>query len=636
MIRQPHRLLLLTVLFAVILIPTTYADDCTCLDAPDAPCILHWLVLEEIVIPHQAWNGNAYVRSNFHSELGESGVSEAWIILQVDPIGPCKSACQQIYVWYEPNIAVSRNADIRLVPRGLAGATVFSMQECTPSSGYSIRFAFIEEDEAFSSALAKVARLTSVRGENTSPWAGETWAWSTRSLAADNSIDLIWEALTSGTSNDDITGIVTLTTPDLNSGLSQLHDSRTCLYADEGVGQIHISLHAYSSSQPGILGCTIEQANQPTQAEQHLDSETLETASTAAAKAPAGRTVHPAGTAPSGASKMTTINRSSTHRTSNGTKTLTERVVHIEFADYSDYIFWESVLEERNSDGTLRRRVVNRGDGASRDGSKRARVRGELTDVSRLRRTHRLYGFTPGSVYTPQPWNAPPEGEPAYDSLEIAVPSGSTLDLSAWPASSSAEQAITLYADDIVLPEGVEFADLFAPPPTVAPGVDEIALQVTDTVILPIGEQVLFVPLTNLSDETQFVTVQWTDTRGWATPAVQSILLPPGGSALIEIPILIPESAAADEQSSCLAFSTSGPELDVSLVAVQLLVGLPEDAPAAASSPSDATTAPEDDETPSTDESPDATTSPDEDETPPTEDPTAPSTDPAADVGGSG
>ena len=663
MLRKPHRILLFSLLLVALLTPITSGDDCACLDAPDAPCVLHWLVLEEIVIPCRAWNGSEYVRSHFHEELDEAGDSEAWIIIQVDPIGTCAYACQQIYVWYEPSIAVSSNQDIRLVPRGLAGSTIFSMQECTPPSGYSIRFALVEEDESYSSVFSRVSRLVSARTGSTSPWVAETDAWSTNSLAADNSIDLIWEALTSGTSNDAILGISALSAPDLDPYLPTLHDRMSVLYASEGSGQIRISLHAYSTERPGVAGCTVEEAAEPTQAERHLASETLDTASSAATTSPSGRTVHTVGAAgiPPGASKMTTINRSSTHRGSSGTTTFTEKVVHLEFPDYSDYIFWESVVEERDPDGTVRRRVVSRGDGAGRAGAERARVRGEHIDISELRRTYRLRGFTPGNVYTMPASIAPVEGEPAYDDVEIAVPRGSTLDLSAVAAAQpaaalfgaadggiAANRTITLRADHVLLPEGVAFADLFDPLPIVEPAHEVVELQVVDPWVLSSGDEHAFVPLVNLSGEEHIVTVEWTDTRGWTTPAMRSVFLPSGGVALIEVPLLIPETAATLGQSSRLSFTISGPGLAEAAVDVQLWAGVPtdtlvvptvepepaEEAQPADESDEDATTSPEeDDETPppSTDPAGDVT-APEDEEEEGEEEPTPPSTDPTGDV----
>jgi len=628
MFRKPHRTLLLATLLVVFVAFIAFGDSCTCLDAPDDPCILQWLVLEKIVIPCKAWNGDDYVQSSFHDEIDESGTSEAWIILQVDPVGACKGACQQVYVWYQPNIEISSDKDIELVPSGAASSVIFSMQECTPASGYAIRMAIVEEDETYSGAFERVSRLMSPRSGGTSPWIDDTNAWSTRSLAADNCIDLIWKTLTSGTSNDDITGIAILAAPDLDPDLPQLHDRMTCLYADEGYGQIHVSLHAYSEQRDGITGCASEDAEKPTRAEQHQTATSLESVSKTASAAPKGRTVHTAGASgvPPGVSKMTTINRSTSHRGSSGTTTFKERVIHLEFPDFSDYIFWESIKEERDAEGKLLRRTVNRGDSSSRNGSKRSKVRGETTDISRLLRTYRLRGYTPGNTYTVPASIVPEGGEPAYDSIEIAIPRGSTLDLSTVAAALegsqligvasdgiTAGQAITLFADDITLPEGIELCDLFDPLPVVEPGIHEIELQLLDTFVVSVGEQRIAVPLVNLSDKTQTVTLQWSDSRGWATPTTLSLRLPPGGSALLEVPIIVPESASAVDLSSQLVFTTSGSGLDPITDTVLLLIGLPtveSSAPPTDSEP--------DAETPPADESPDATTSPEDGtETPP-------------------
>ena len=588
-------------LLSIALGPAAAASrECRCHDAPDDPCIRQWLELVSIEFPYEVWAGNGWEESVFHDRLDETGNSEVWVILQVVPLGPCRSDCEQIYVWYAPNLDVE-GRDFVLRPSGVDDV-VFSMLECDPRHDCSIRIALIEEDESYADAMTRAlywvprTMMMAEQGMRSERNLGPA-GWSLRAEApADNWIDLVLDKLMEDSSNDNIIGIREVDCPVFAGGL----DTVRRIESTTGPGWIDVTFRRYAEEVPCDLACSPAEAAAPTQAEQHLKGQTLEQAARTAAAAPSGHHVSTTGVAgvPAHAVSRTTLVSATTHTSTNGAVSrFVKRVIVVRFEDDSVYVYLEEEKTTRDASGSLVSRSRSRGDGASRAGAERSSVRGELVDASLRGATYRGWGSlgqTPYIVAAPPPLAsfAPGFGRLTYDEIEWTVPAGEGLDLTAVGASAAeavnplavalgvaagivAGQSITLHADTLILPDGVGLEQAMTPAPQQLPGVEEIFVPALPEAGIAVGEGSLAIPLVCLSGDPQEMTAVWTDERGWTASGSQVLTLGAGEMGWLDVPYWVDFDAARVGEASRFTLDITSETLGTQTVAIDLLLGTP-------------------------------------------------------------
>lgn len=536
----------------------------------------------------------------FHDRLDESGDSELWVLLQAVPLGPCRSDCQQIYIWYAPSLDVDAR-DFVLRPSGVDDV-VFSMVECEPRHDGSIRLALIEEDESYAVAMARAldwvpqTMIMSEQGARSSSLLGSS-GWSLRAeAAADNLIDLVFDELMEDPRNDNILGIRAVDGPVFAGGLETVRR----IESTTGPGWVDVTFRLFSENVPCDLACTPEEAAAPTQAEQHLNSQTLEQAAQTAAAAPVGHHVAASGTAgvPANAVSRSTLVSSTSHTSASGAVThFVKRLIVLRFEDDSVYVYLEEEKTTRDASGEPVSRTRSRGDGASRAGAARSSVRGELVDASLRGASYRGWGslgHTPYIVAAPPPLLsfAPGLGSWSYDEIEWNVPAGGTLDLTPVVAGSptspdpaailfgvaqgiAANRSITLRADRVVLPEAVALEQAMTPAPQQLPGVDEIFVPTLTEAGVVVGEGSLMIPWVCLSGEPQAITAVWADERGWVVPGSRSLTLASGEMGWLDVPYSIDADAACVGEVSCFTLELRSDRLGSQTVVVDLWLGTP-------------------------------------------------------------
>ncbi|MBN1511427.1 MAG: hypothetical protein JXB13_05385 [Phycisphaerae bacterium] len=577
------------------------SSECRCHDAPDAPCIRQWLELVSIEFPYEVWTGNRWEESVFHDRLDEAGDSELWVLIQVVPLGPCRSDCQQIYVWYAPNLDVA-GRDFALRPSGVDDV-VFSMLECDPRHDCQIRIALIEEDESYADAMTRAlfwvprSMMMSEQGAR-NPWTLGAAGWSLRAEAAtDNAIDLVFAKLMQDTSNDNIIGIRAVDCPVFAGGLSTTRRIENTT----GPGWVDVTFRRFAEEIPCDLACSPQQAAAPTQAEQHLKAQTLEDAARTAAAAPAGHHVAASGVVgvPANAVSRSTLVSSTSHTSLGGTVSrFVRRLIVIRFEDDSVYVYLEEEKTARDASGGIVSRTRSRGDGASRAGAERSSVRGELVDASLRGATYRGWGSlgqTPYIVAAPPPLAsfAPGLGRLMYDEIEWTVPAGEGLDLTGAVGASAAEavnplavalgvaagiaadQSITLHADTLILPDGVSLEQTMTPAPQQLPGVDEILIPTLPEAGISVGEGSLAIPLVCLSGDPQEMTAVWADERGWTAPGSQVLTLGAGEMGWLDVPYWIDADAARVGEGSRFTLDVTSDKLGTQTMTIDLLLGAP-------------------------------------------------------------
>jgi len=538
------------------------AGECRCHDAPDAPCVRHWITLENIEVPYEDWHEGGYEESEFHDAIQDgSGDEEIWVMIEVVP-SSCSSACGQIYVLYAPEQKVE-DGDFTLIPgsgENEGSNVVFSMIECTPRSEYTIHIAIIEQDGSYDDAM-----------ELLSPWLqghqdydetgdpsgddAEEHGWSLRfGRASDDHFAHICNGLLAESGdNDEVTGIRTLRAP----GTGTTGPVTSTFYTN-GPGAMQVTIQAHAEEIACDLACTAEEAARPTLAEQRMEEDTLEAAATAASTIPSGFTSKPAGApgVPPRATGMTSKATSVTRATSSGGAVwFRHRTVVIRYEDDSIYVFWEELKVETDEDGRLVGWTRNRGDGASRAGSARSTSRGELTDA-RLRRYAGWGGSGSAPFTVSSPPVAPDPQDGPFATIEFASPAGATLDLSALSLDEGtgllADGTIVLCADHLDLGDGRTLSHVASRHPEIHPGMEELRVLAPEAIPVLGAEDRLLVPVVNLSGTAVEVCVAWEDDRGWAAPSTVSLALGAGETGVVEVPLLVPGPMHAEGSVSTL------------------------------------------------------------------------------------
>jgi len=570
---------------------SAFGADCNCHDDPDDPCVRQSLELDSLYFPY--WDDETDEQMVFHERM-QAGDS-CWVLIEVVP-GACSGQCAQIYVLYVPDLEVE-DEGFTLTPGAggrEASKTVFSMVECSPASSLFIRIAVIVQDGDYDDAMESLGppwlephRRFEEEGER-SAWVAEDKGWSLRiERGPDNHLDWLYSLLLAeDDDNVSVIGIWGLSASNTGGLWTQDRVSAT------GPGYMRAWFRQVSEEVAADLACSKEEAAKPTRAETHMESKTLDTAGQVTAGAPPGFSVKPAGAAgvPAHATKMSTsVSGTSRALTGGGTARTAQRVVVIEFDDDSIYVYWEFLKVETDADGRLVGWTRDRGDGASRAGSSRSKVRGELTDA-RLKR----YSAWGGSANTPFVISAPPAVPEAQDGpfevIELTTPAGATLDLSALRSTGGfagvaaqpalvAEESIILHTDELRLAPGASTSTLMTPQPRIHPGVTELRLLAPEAVPVLVGGNTLLLPVANLSSSSAFATVAWDDPRGWSGAGSMTLDLGPGELGYAEIPVRVPETAGGIGTASGLVVTADADGLPSVSVEVLLILSDSLEAP---------------------------------------------------------
>ena len=570
---------------------------CVCFDPPDDPCIAQALTLTSIEFPHQVLRDGEYVDSCYHSALYEPFEdSEVWVIIQVEPGGDCYE-CAQTYVLYRPRLDVKSAEGFEFAvndPGFTASNVVFSMTECSPLTPYKVTAAIIEEDQSYMDVLKRLARIVPLRGlavlDRTGSHgeeAAEEKGWSMRIEAPilqniyhaivydayqGNKPEDEWER----NSNDIVLGIASWSVHGLNV-VGLVKSPRL----PKETGKICLCTRASSEEVSGGSGCSREDAARETQAEAFQKTVTLNNSPEAPHPPPLQQIINnsPSGFhyyGPGSANlPKNSVGMEVTKRTivktgpNNSTVILKLAVVVIRFEDYSDYVYWGDVEECSDQEGNITSGTYDRGDGASRIGSKRSRSRSDFWKADILQ-THRyVWGSSVGSpLALSEIIDLSTADGPSVDEIVITTGAGGTLDLTGLgPASSLfgtsgsvkpslvANDAITIYADDILLDPGDSLSDLMSPVPTVKPGIDGFHLILPEGVGVLTGEDILPIGVMSWSSSPQTVSLSWQDSRGWVAPGTMPVYLPAGGMTVVNLLIHVPEGADLISSSSMLTFT---------------------------------------------------------------------------------
>lgn len=128
---------------------------------------------------------------------------------------------------------------------------------------------------------------------------------------------------------------------------------------------------------------------------------------------------------------------------------------------------------------------------------------------------------------------------------------GSTLDLRGLPASSTlltTAEPVLIQCDTILLDPGVALSDLFSPPPIVQPGAayTELTVEMSRAPnTLSLSGAIGKVEIVNRGNQFEAVSVALADTAGWLAAPGTVLTVPPGESAALSLPLLLPPTAPA-------------------------------------------------------------------------------------------
>ncbi len=586
--------LVVRILFSVL----GFAEEsCACYDQPDDPCIAQALTLTSIEFPHQVLRDGEYVDSCFHDALYEFGEnSEVWVIIQVDPGGNCYE-CAQTYILYRPRLNVKSGEDFEFAvndPGFTASNVVFSMSECSPRTPYKVTAAIIEEDQNYTDVLKRLAKIVPLRGFAVLNTTGsrkketaEEKGWSIRIEAPilqniyhaivydayqGNKPEDEWER----NSNDIVLRITSWPVHGLDFvGL------RKSPRLPKETGEIRLRTSASSEEVSGDFGCSREAAARETQAEAFHKTATMNNSPGAPHPPPLQQIINnsPSGFhcyGPGSANlPKNSVGMEVTKRTivnagpNNSIVILKLATVVIRFKDYSDYVYWNDVEECIDQEGNITSGTYDRGDGASRIGSKRSRSRSDFWKADILQ-THRyVWGSSVGSpLALSEIIDLSTADGPSVDEIVITTGAGGTLDLTGLGPVSSlfgtsgsvkpslvANDAITIYADDILLDPGDSLSDLMSPVPTVKPGIDGFHLILPEGVGVLTGEDILPIGVMSWASSPQTVSLSWQDSRGWVAPGTMPVYLPSGGMTFVNLLVHVPEGADLVSSSSMLTFT---------------------------------------------------------------------------------
>lgn len=565
-------------------------ESCVCCDPPDDPCILYTLRLTKIEIPYLV--GTDQNESQVLDRLAETGQDEEMvIIIEVTP-SDC-AECAQTYVLYRPHLHAYTGQDFHLTvddPAFDGSDVVFSLTECWPVTRLNLRAVIFEEDYSSTDVGTELAGFL---GTTDIPWAtlgssgSRTGAaaaergWSVR--VAESMLNNLYGILNDGDNEVVMPRIQRVTDPSaLPFNAEEFEEwqwwetpepkmTGTIIYDEDGQGIVRLYLRG-KWRRSDVCGCSKEDAAREMQAEAFQKTATMNNSPEAPHPSPLQQIIN---TSPSGFHHYgpgsanlpkNSVGMQVTKRTivkagpNNSTVILKLAVVVIRFEDYSDYVYWDDVKECIDQEGNITSGTYDRGDGASRIGSKRSRSRSDFWKVDILKNHRYVWGSSVGSpLALSEIIDLSTADVPSVDEIVITTGAGGTLDLTELPATSApvlaANRRITINADNILLDPGGSLSDLMSPVPTVKPGMDGIRLLLPEAVGVLTGDDILPIGVMSWASSPQTVSVSWQDSRGWGAPGTMPVYLPAGGMTFVNLLIHVPEGADLVSSSSMLTFT---------------------------------------------------------------------------------
>ena len=559
--------ILLAVFVATLCLPafSTTDEDCTCHDRPGPPCVRQRIILEDIVFPV----GNA-AHDTYLYEAGQD--SEVWVLIETVPSGSCR-ACAQTYVLYAPERDVKSDRDYHLFTSDDDALTysnvVFSMIECSPATSLTMRISIIEEDAAYSDCVRSISPYLSEGlrfGQTGDPEGSnaEDTGWSTRIDGA--WLDTIADLLGEGAGNQIILSAtsaagVTMDGSTTERSLWEFHD------AQNDDRWVKLKIRGESQTVDCTLTCSEEDT--PTQAEAYFASTKLCDLAAFAANAQPGYTeVTSAASLPTNVVKQETSVKKETRTLSNGTKIEYVFIVRVlRFRDGSVYVESYAIKRVIGPDGKATETIRDCLQATSQRGFDRYKIRSLLETANQTGTTLAFSGGSPSAALRiGVPTDAACESIAMPDRLEIAVPSGTVLDLTSLVSSGGAAQAqilawesITIHADEILAPEGCSIETLLFPAPEVVPSEGRLILMAPEAVTIAPGNDRIDVILANLTGADVSVSLTSSDEQDWAVPAERSLFLAPGEAIVEMFTVQVDESALG--QTSHLSITASAEDV---------------------------------------------------------------------------
>ena len=276
-------------------------------------------------------------------------------------------------------------------------------------------------------------------------------------------------------------------------------------------------------------------------------------------------------------------------------------VLAIEFSDGSRYLFSYAIDEVFCDDGSFSQTVAEILDSAqqtSKNGIDTSTIRSvlqaETTErtgpapddiiVTKSRTARAMQRAAAGAHVTLDQLAAIPLD--GVDSIEIRTGPGGTIDLRGLDAAQPALQAnesINLFADEILLDQGVQLQDLFSPAPSVFPG-EVIRENIVRIVSVPCGlgggPVTVVAAVINLSNATDTVDVTWTDEMKWFAPKTTPLSLGLGELGFAEISGVVPvlNAVCVVDNLTVTATSMKSPNPDAGSSSDTIWIVLNEDA----------------------------------------------------------
>ena len=570
-------------------------ESCACYDQPDNPCITQELTLASIEFPYQVLRDGEYVRSCYHKALYEAmEKSEVWVIIEVKPGGRCHN-CTQTYLLYRPRLDVPSGEDFEFAlndPGFTASDVVFSMAECSPLTPYKVTVAIIEEDQSYTDVIEKLARIVPPRGfavlnatGSRKEEAAEEAGWSVRIEAP--MLEILYHAIVYDAydknkpeeewdkENEIVLEISSWYVHSLDFvGLKKSPG------LPEETGEIRLRMNASSEELSGGYGCSREDADREMQAETLLKKTQLSNSPNAPhpptvreiiSNAPSGYHEYPAGSSnlPPGAVRMAVSKRTVSTTGASGTSVFKAVLVAIRFQDGSIYVYDDSVKEWTSPDGKSSSGSYHRADGAFRTGSERSKSRKDAWDVSKRWTQHYVWGSSADAPL--RLWEIiAPSNQPDCEVNELVITTGAggTLDLTGSESMSglfgtsgdgmpalTADDSITIYADDVLLDPRRTLSGMATIPPIIHPGSDGFHLILPEGVGVLTCEDVLPIGVMSWASSPQTVSLTWEDSRGWVAPGTMAVYLPAGGMTFVNLLIHAPEGADLVSSSSMLTLT---------------------------------------------------------------------------------
>lgn len=519
-------------------------SDCRCHDRPDFPCVRQEITLENIEFPI---TGEKAKISLYYERL-EAGDSEVWLLIETVPAGAC-GECAQTYVLFAPKRDVG-DWDYRLFnetdPRLTASRVVFSMIECYEASELSMRMAIVTEDDYDETMelLAPFVRpdlkqgqglLLAATGDREESEAEDS-GWSVRLQGA--WLDSLFDRVTQDEDNKVVLPITPIkTSPTMDNVPSERNVMEDNAPA---TGWIAVKLRGNAYS----IGCSLRCSKDapPTDAEKHLKGRQLCELATFATTASPGFTSEtaPGKNLPANAAQQTSVHKTTYKRSDGATVEVIVVVRVIQFGDDSHYLESYTLYRVTTKDGKVQEYVRDCLQSAWLLGSDSARLRALLETYKAQEVVHQYTGGSPSNPLTlpdAVDWTGATGGVP--DEIRITVPSGTALDLTAFPTGTGpflvARESITIRADTILSPEGATLESLMSPSPRLMPGVDELTLVAPEVVSVSTEPDILGIVVANQSSDRETVSLGLSDTQGWVLPETRELSLAAGQAAAVWI-----------------------------------------------------------------------------------------------------